>query len=155
MVRPTTPTAYQHQRSAEVSSDRQSAERTLSESALSDSNEAPLGRHAVGFFSNLSDTEYAVTGLKSVGFPLSQITLVANHFRRQDQFVGADLQDSFEGVRLKISTEQAHFYRERLNCGKYMVIMQGTEDELNCAASIFNHRGIEDWQIYGSTSINN
>ncbi len=141
MIRPTYSIA--NRQSVEVSSDRRLTNHTLSEAS------SPLSKgFAVGFFSNLSDAEYAVTGLRSIGFPLVQLTLVANHFRRQDQFEGVELCTQFEGSYLGISEEQARFYQERLSQGEYMVIVQGTEDELNCAASIFNHHRIQEWQLY-------
>ena len=86
--------------------------------------------------------------LKSVGFPLSQITLVANQFQRRDAFTGVELRDRFESARLGIPAEQARFYHDRLEHGESMVIVQGTEEELNRVASILNRRNIQDWRIY-------
>lgn len=113
----------------------------------------PGRQTAVGFFSDLSDTEYAVTDLRSVGFPLSQITLVANYFRRRDQFTDVTLRDRFESARLGIPAEQARFYQDRLGRGEYMVIVHGTADQLNRAATILNHRNIEEWRIYDPTVV--
>ncbi len=103
---------------------------------------------AVGFFASLSDAEYAMTGLKSVGFSLSQVTLVAHDFRRQDQFAGVNLCDRIDTCGLEISSEQMGVYQKRLDRGEYMVIVQGTENDLKCAASIFDHRRIQEWQMY-------
>jgi hypothetical protein len=114
----------------------------------------PVGRRsAVGFFPNLANVEHAVTDLRSIGFPLHQISLVAHNFRRRDQFTGIDLRDRFEAARLGIPTEEARFYDDRLGRGEHMVIVQGTEDELNRAAPILNRRGIEDWRVYDPTVV--
>lgn len=146
MIRSTYPMTVQQ--SVEASPDRQFAEPTPPEA-----NSISVSRWvAIGFFSNLSDAEYAVTGLRSVGFPLSQIILVANQFRRQDQFDGVDLCTHLEGLCLGIFAEQVRFYQDRLDGGEYMVIVHGTEDELNCAASIFNHHRIQEWQMYDITT---
>jgi hypothetical protein len=110
-------------------------------------------RSAVGFFSNLSDAEQAVTDLRSIGFPLSQITLVANNLQRRERFAGIDLRDRFDAVRWGIPAEQARLYNDRLGRGENMVMVHGTEDELNRAAPILNRRGIQDWRMYNLTDV--
>jgi hypothetical protein len=125
-------------------------------STVNEPRTAPIAqRSAVGFFLNLSDAEHAVTDLRSIGFPLSQITLVANNWQRRDRFAGVDLRDRFEAARLGIPTEQARLYHDRVGRGEYMVIAHGTEDELNRAAPILNRRGIQDWRIYDPTDVRN
>lgn len=106
-----------------------------------------------GFFSNLSDAEYAVTALRSVSFPLNQITLVANHFRRQDQFTDVNLHNRLEAVAWELAAEQAQSYQERLSCGEYLIRVHGTADELERAAAIFDHHGIQDWQMHAPTGV--
>ncbi|WP_143467641.1 hypothetical protein [Leptolyngbya ohadii] len=108
-------------------------------------------QYGTGFFCHLSDLENAITSLRSVGFPLSQVTLVANHFRRQDQFAGVKLCDRLE--ELEISTERMHRYQARLEQGEHMVIVYGIEDNLNCAASIFYPHRIQDWQTHSQLSL--
>ena len=125
-------------------------------STVRETRTAPIAqRSAVGFFSNLADAEHAVTDLRSIGFPLNQITLVANNWQRRDRFAGVDLRDRFEAARLGIPTQQARMYHDRLGRGDYMVIVHGTEDELNRAAPILNRRGIQDWRMYDPTDVRN
>jgi hypothetical protein len=50
---------------------------------------------------------------------------------------------------LGIPEEQARVYSDRLHQGKYLVIVEGTEDETSRAESIFSDRGIQDWSVYG------
>ena len=143
MIHSTYLTTNQQRQVVGVSSDRAAGH------ALSEVGGVPLSEQfAVGFFSSLSDLEYAVIALRSVRFPLNQITLVANHFRRQDQFSGVKLCDRFEATGLAIAEEQVRVYQERWSYGDYMMIVQGTEDELNRAASMLNHRGIQEWRMY-------
>lgn len=114
----------------------------------------PVGRRsAVGFFPNLADAEHAIADLRGIGFPLSQITLVANNLQRRERFAGVDLRDRFEAARLGIPAEQARLYHDRLGRGEHMVIVHGTEDELNRAAPILNRRGIQGWRMYDPTDI--
>lgn len=117
---------------------------------------SPLGRRsAVGFFANLPDAEHAVTDLRSIGFPMQQITLVANQFQRRDYFSGIDLRDRFEAARLGIPAEQARLYHDRIGRGEYMVIVHGTEDELNRATPILSRRHVQEWRVYDPTVVNN
>lgn len=114
----------------------------------------PFGRrYAVGVFPHLQDAEFAVDDLRNSGFPLSQISLVANKFQRRDRFSGIDLRDRFEAMRFGIPAEQAHLYHNRLDRGEHLVIVNGTETELQRAESILQHRGIHDWRIYDPTEV--
>lgn len=110
----------------------------------------PMGRHhhAVGFFPNRRDAEVAVADLRNAGFPLHQVSLVARRFEQREPFAGLDLRDRFEAMRYGIPTERARLYDQRLDRGDYLVVVNGTEDELRRAAGILNQRGIQDWSIY-------
>ncbi|HEY9656883.1 MAG TPA: hypothetical protein V6C65_00360, partial [Allocoleopsis sp.] len=150
MVNPMHSAADQPQYPVEGRLDRESAEHPLSEASR-----VPSGKlFGVGFFSNLSDAEYAVTDLRSVSFPLNQIMVVAHSFRRQDQFTGVELCDRFEANHLGIPPEQVRLYEERLGCGNYMMIVRGTADDLNRIAFLLQHRGIQEWQVCELPAVN-
>ncbi len=51
---------------------------------------------------------------------------------------------------LGIPEEQARVYSDRLNQGNYLVIVDGTEDEIGRAEAIFSDRGIQGWSVYNS-----
>ncbi len=51
-------------------------------------------------------------------------------------------------VGLGIPGDRAKVYSDRLAQGDYLVIVEGSEDELTLAESIFNHHGIQEWQTY-------
>jgi hypothetical protein len=108
---------------------------------------------AVGFFPRLEDAEHAVTDLRSVGFPLSQISLIARRFPRQQGFSGMDLRDRFEAMRLGIPVETARAYEGRLDRGDYMVVVNGNRAEVDRAATVLDHRGIQDWHIFDPTRV--
>lgn len=103
---------------------------------------------AIGFFSNLSDAEQAVTSLRSVQFPLNQVMLIAHHFRRRDQFAGVNLSDRFENAGLEMPLQQERCCQERLRLGEYMMVVEGTEADLYCAAVILNPLEIQAWWLY-------
>lgn len=51
---------------------------------------------------------------------------------------------------LGIPEEQARVYSDRLHQGKYLVIVDGSQDEISRAEAIFSDRGIQDWNVYNS-----
>lgn len=51
-------------------------------------------------------------------------------------------------VGLGIPDDRAHFYNDRVNRGDYLVMVDGTHDEILRAEPILSRRGIQDWQIF-------
>jgi hypothetical protein len=60
---------------------------------------------------------------------------------------------AFEGLvraiaDLGIPEQQARTYSDHLYRGDYLVIVEGTDDEIHRAEAILSDRGIQDWGIY-------
>ncbi len=51
-------------------------------------------------------------------------------------------------VGLGIPEAQAKKYSDRLDQGDYLVMVQGSDDDIHRAQNILSHRGIDDWGIY-------
>jgi hypothetical protein len=49
---------------------------------------------------------------------------------------------------LGIPDERARFYNDRVTHGDYLVMVDGTEDEIRRADTILNRRGIQEWGIF-------
>ncbi|MBD2307721.1 signal transduction histidine kinase LytS [Chroococcidiopsis sp. FACHB-1243] len=49
---------------------------------------------------------------------------------------------------LGIPEEDAKAYNEQVSQGDYLVMLEGTDEEINRAGSILSDRGIHDWNIY-------
>jgi hypothetical protein len=49
---------------------------------------------------------------------------------------------------LGIPEQQARVYSDRLNQGDYLVILDGTEDEIGRAEATLSDRGIQNWGVY-------
>jgi hypothetical protein len=175
-------------------------------------------RRAFGVFSSRQEAEQALNELKTSGFPMDNVSMIAREAKQGEELGGAELTprignkdvgggtgvvgeiatDSALGavlvglgslaipgvgpiiaagsvatalvatvagtgveaaaigglVRaltdLGIPEEQARVYSDSLHQGHYLVIVDGTEDELNRAGSIFSDRGIQDWGVYNS-----
>jgi hypothetical protein len=56
-------------------------------------------------------------------------------------------------VGLGIPEDRAKVYSDRLNRGDYLVMVDGTEDELNRAQTILNRHNIHDWGVYDAAEI--
>jgi hypothetical protein len=51
-------------------------------------------------------------------------------------------------VGLGIPDDRARFYNDRVNHGDYLVMVDGTEDEIRRADTILNRRGIQNWAVF-------
>ncbi len=54
---------------------------------------------------------------------------------------------------LGIPEEHARIYGDRLHQGNYLVILEGSEDEIRRAEQIFSDRRIEDWGTYERSQV--
>lgn len=62
---------------------------------------------------------------------------------------------AFEGLvgaisDLGVPQEQARVYADRLHGGDYLVIVDGTDNQIRNAETVFRERGIQDWDVYDS-----
>ena len=55
-------------------------------------------------------------------------------------------------VGLGIPEDRARVYNDRVSRGDYLVIVDGSEEEVRRAETILSHRGIQEWGIYDSTA---
>ncbi|NJL44876.1 MAG: hypothetical protein HC922_02235 [Leptolyngbyaceae cyanobacterium SM2_3_12] len=52
-----------------------------------------------------------------------------------------------------VPEDQAKYYNDRVyNDDNYLVLVEGTQQEISAAKSILEQNGISDWSIYGSTT---
>lgn len=111
-------------------------------------------KYAVGYFPHRRDAEIAVKDLRNAGFPLNQVTLVAQNFEQPERFAGVEMRDRFDAMRMGLPDERARFYNDRVTRGEYVVIVNGTEDEVHRAMPILGDRGLQEWAIFDPTAIN-
>ena len=53
-------------------------------------------------------------------------------------------------VGLGIPEDRAKMYSDRVSRGEYLVMVEGSEEEIRRAETVLNRRGIQDWGIYDS-----
>ncbi|BAU05351.1 general stress protein [Fischerella sp. NIES-3754] len=113
-------------------------------------------KHAIGYFSRLEDAEAAINDLRAAGFPLSQISLIHRDWSRRDRFAGVTLRDRFDdaihNLKLRLPDHRARFYNERFHNGDYVVVVSGTDADIQHAAAILNCHGIQQWEIFEPTA---
>lgn len=56
-------------------------------------------------------------------------------------------------VGLGIPEERAKAYNDRVSHGDYLVMVEGSQDEIDRAQTILSHRGIQDWGIYDAKDL--
>lgn len=54
-------------------------------------------------------------------------------------------------VGLGIPEDRAKVYGDRVSRGEYLVMVDGSDDDIHRAEAILSHRGIQDWGIYDAT----
>jgi len=109
------------------------------------------GKYAVGYFSHRPDAEAAISDLRKAGFPLSQISLIHRDTSHRGSFPDIHLSDRWDSNRWRLPDNRTHFYNERINQGDYIIVVNGTETEIQRAAAVISHHGIQQWQIFDST----
>ncbi len=57
-------------------------------------------------------------------------------------------------IGLGIPEDRARTYSDRVDHGDYLVMVEGSEEDIQRAEAILSHRGINDWGIYDSTDSN-
>lgn len=58
-------------------------------------------------------------------------------------------------VGLGIPEDRAKVYSDRVSKGDYLVMVEGSDEEIHRAEQILNHGGIQDWGIYDNTTARN
>jgi hypothetical protein len=56
-------------------------------------------------------------------------------------------------VGLGIPEEEARVYNSRLSQGEYLVIVDGTDEDIRRAGAILSNLGIQQWRIYDAPSV--
>jgi hypothetical protein len=89
-----------------------------------------------------------------VGFPLGQLSLVAQRFEQREPFAGVALHDRFDNNRFGFPEERARFFNNRIARGDDLVVVHGTPEQLRQAETILKRARIDDFGFYdapGST----
>jgi len=176
-------------------------------------------KRAVGLFSTYQDTETALHHLRTSGFPMNKVSVIARDSDQHKDIAGVETKDRmsdhadegaatgalaggalggltgllvglssfvipgigpiiFAGaeaatiasiitggavgavagglmgalVGLGIPEDRAKIYSDRVSAGDYLVIVNGSEEEISRAESMLNGRNIQEWGVYNPPS---
>ncbi|AFZ60580.1 histidine kinase [Anabaena cylindrica FACHB-243] len=126
---------YDHPNAQEVTTDIRHQDRAVD-------------KYAIGYFSMLHDAEATISDLRNTGFPLSQISLINREDPQRNTFEGIHVSDRIEPTRLNIPYERTQFYNDCIHQGNYIIIVRGTDAEIQRAATIINQHHVKQWEIY-------
>ncbi|MFN6485336.1 MULTISPECIES: hypothetical protein [unclassified Nostoc] len=107
-----------------------------------------MTKYAISYFNHIENTEAAINEMRVAGFPVSQISLISKGFPQLIDSTGVTLSDRFDGMRLGIADDWVRFYNEQIEQGNYILIVSGTDNELEHASLILGKYGVQECQIY-------
>ncbi|MCC5670217.1 general stress protein [Nostoc sp. CHAB 5784] len=107
-----------------------------------------LPKYAVSYFDNIDNIEAAINDMYAAGFPANQISLICKDFSQLIGSTDVNLSERFDAMRLGIGDEWARFYNEQIDQGNYILIVSGTDNQLEQASLILGNYGVQECQIY-------
>ena len=133
-------------------------------------------KRAIGIFNDIENAEAALEELNNSHYSLDRVFVIANNTAQEDRIVGTELcqslrerfdtrinnnvaKNSDTDIKHSISLTQAlsqldipvniaRSYDNLVSKGKYLVMVEGSEDDILGAKTILKRCGIQDWVIY-------
>ena len=134
-------------------------------------------RRSIGIFDDSLKTEAALKELDSSHFSLDRVFVIASDRNRETDIVGTELckslRDRFRNkissiaqqdssivggetvisltkalTQLDIPRSEARYYSDLVAKGKYLVMVEGDQDNISGAKTILKRCGIKDWIVY-------
>ena len=134
-------------------------------------------RRSIGIFENPLKTEAALKELDNSHFSLDRVFVIASDRERETDIVGTELCESWRSrfrnkissiaqqdsnivggetvisltkalTQLDIPMEEARYYSDLVAKGKYLVMVEGNQDNISGAKTILKRCGIQDWVVY-------
>ena len=134
-------------------------------------------QRAVGIFDNSLNTEAALKELDRSHYSLDRVFVIANNTHKESEIVDTELCESLrdrfdasishaangysgniEGktaislgnalIHLDIPVDMARLYNDLVAQGKYLVMVEGNQDDILGAKTILKRSGIKDWVVY-------
>ena len=134
-------------------------------------------QRAIGIFDDILNTEAALEELDKSHFSLDRVFVIARNRDKEQRIVGTSLceslRDRFEErinsaarqesdivegetvisltkalIHLDIPIDIAGSYNDLVAQGKYLVMVEGSLDDISGAKTILKRCGIQDWVVY-------
>ncbi|MBW4429059.1 MAG: hypothetical protein KME50_32800 [Nostoc desertorum CM1-VF14] len=112
-------------------------------------------KKAVGVFSTRQNTEKSLTELRTAGFPMSQVLVIAKDINTLNSLVEVDISDYKDYyTTLEIPDDLARDYKDQVNLGNYLLVLNSTDIYMAGARAILESNKIQYFRIY-SQSVDN
>lgn len=133
-------------------------------------------QRAIGIFNNSSDTEAALKELDSSHFSLDRVSVIARNPVEEDKVIGTQLCESLRNrfdtkigsdvqqnsnasesktisltkalTHLDIPVDTASSYNDLVEQGKYLVMVEGSQEDISGAKTILKRCSVRDWVVY-------
>ncbi|MEJ6480165.1 hypothetical protein N0Y54_02065 [Nostoc punctiforme UO1] len=111
-------------------------------------------KHAIGVFYTHHNVERAVTELRTAGFPMSQVSIIAKITSNISDIVGVNISSSQDIYpTLGISKDLARYYQHQVAGGHYLVVIKGTDIYIAGARVILESNNIQDFSIHSQSEV--
>jgi len=127
---------------------------TVASSQRQDAVDVSRSKHAIARFADGQDVEAAIRLLHQAGFPLSQVAVITRQINRWESLAGLDLRDRFETARYGVPADQAQQYDAYLDHGEILLIISGSEQDVQRAMEILGPYGVTAWNVYDPMLVN-
>ena len=132
-------------------------------------------QRAIGIFNDIVDAEAALEELDNSHYSLDKVFVIASNTAQEDRIVGTELcqslRDRFDTrissvvknsgtvtdntisltqalTQLDIPVDTARSYDNLVTQGKYLVMVEGNQEDISGAKTILKRCGIQDWVVY-------
>jgi hypothetical protein len=111
-------------------------------------------KHALGVFYTRQNAEKALTELRTAGFPMSQVSIVAKNTTNLNSISEVNISSSPEKyTNLGISDDLAKYYEHHLALDRYLIVLKGTDIYVAGARAILESNKIQDFSIYSQSEL--
>ncbi|MEH2463758.1 hypothetical protein [Nostoc sp.] len=111
-------------------------------------------KQAVGIFYTRQDAKRALTELRSAGFPMSQISIIAKNISNLNDILEVNISGSQDNyTTLGIPDELARYYDHQVSLSHYVVVIKGTDIYIAGARAILESNNIQDFSVYSQSEL--
>ncbi|MEH2245555.1 hypothetical protein [Nostoc sp.] len=111
-------------------------------------------KNAVGVFYTRQDAQRALTELRSAGFPMSQVSIIAKNINNLSGIFEVNISSSQDNyTTLGIPDNLARYYEHQVTLDHYLVVIKGTDIYIAGARAILESNKIQHFRIYSQSEL--
>ncbi|EAW37462.1 general stress protein [Lyngbya sp. PCC 8106] len=103
---------------------------------------------AIGIFPRRRDTDAALDELINAGFPHHQVYVIGRDYDHHPNRHGFHIHNRFDNRFLGFLGDRNRFFNDRFDRGDYLVIVEGTQEEIQRVETLLSRREIQEWAIF-------